>query len=58
MSQNQSAARTQRTRQERLIALVAAGLIAGSADLAVAATSSSAPPAAQAAGPCFGIACR
>ena len=48
MSQKQSAIRTQRTRKERLIALVAAGMIAGSAGLAVAATSSSAPPAALA----------
>jgi hypothetical protein len=48
MSQKQSAIRTQRARKERLIALVAAGMIAGSAGLAVAATSSSAPPVALA----------
>jgi hypothetical protein len=55
MSQNESAARTQHTRTARLkslaarpalVALVAAGMIAGSTGMAVAATSSSAHPAA------------
>lgn len=55
MSQNQSAARTPHTRKARLkslaarpalIALVAAGMIAGSTGMAVAATASSAHPAA------------
>ena len=55
MSQNQSAARTQHTRKARLkslaarpalIALAAAGMIAGSTGIAVAATSSSTHPTA------------
>jgi hypothetical protein len=58
MSQNQSAARTQHTRKARLqslaarpamIALAAAGMIAGSTGIAVAATASPALPAASAA---------
>jgi hypothetical protein len=58
MSRNQSTARTQQTRKARLqslavrpamIALAAAGMIAGSTGIAVAATASSAAPVASAA---------
>jgi hypothetical protein len=51
MSQNKSAARTRHTRKARLIALAAAGMIAGSTGLAVATTASQVLPAGTIAGP-------
>jgi hypothetical protein len=58
MSQKRSAIRTRRTGKERLIALVAAGMLAGSAGLAVAASSSSAPSVSAAMPPCIpGVPC-
>jgi hypothetical protein len=51
MSQNQSPAPTRHTRKARLIALAAAGMIAGSAGMAIAVTASQALPSAPIASP-------